>query len=85
MRTHDGQMIRASPNVPRAVLRELHLMSRTPAPTDLEFARQLAARAELQTGRRVRPYPPRAFVADLIAAGLLLDDDDPTTTTHDDD
>ena len=72
MRTRDGLELRG--NTAAEVVHELHEASRSPCATDAEFARQMAGRAMLQTGRRIRPWPLEDFVADLVEAGLLLDE-----------
>ncbi len=72
MRTREGEEL--SGRTPAELVRELHKMSRSPCPTDAEFMRQMAARAGLQTGKRVSCANPEEFVGCLLAVGLLIDD-----------
>ena len=72
MRTRDGEEL--SGRTPAELVRELHKMSRAPCPTDAEFMRQMAARAGLQTGKRVSCANPEEFVGCLLAVGLLIEE-----------
>jgi hypothetical protein len=72
MRTREGEVLRGS--TPTEIVRELHKMSRSPCATDGEFMRQMAARAGLQTGKRVSCATPEEFVGCLLAVGLLIED-----------
>lgn len=72
MRTRDGIELTAATDEDR--VRELHKMSRSPCATVGEFRYEMAGRALLQTGQRVRCDTDENFVADLLKVGLLLDD-----------
>lgn len=72
MRTREGEYLNGS--TPTELVRELHKMSRAPCPTDTEFMRQMAARAGLQTGKRVSCATAEEFIGCLLAVGLLIDD-----------
>lgn len=71
-RTREGIPLRSTD--PKELVGELHAMSRSPCASDAEFRREMAGRALLQTGRRVRHGDDGSFVADLVTAGLLIDD-----------
>jgi hypothetical protein len=49
----------------------LHASSRAPEASDKDFMREVAARARLQTGKRIRHNTPENFIADLAKAGLI--------------
>ena len=69
-RTNDGATIRGENAA--AVVADLRAQSRAPAGTVREFMREVAARARMQTGDRVRHRAGyEAFLADLCAAGLM--------------
>lgn len=72
MRTREGEELTG--RTPAELVRELHKMSRAPCVTDAEFMRQMAARAGLQTGKRVSCATPEEFIGSLVAVGLLLDE-----------
>ena len=72
MRTREGEELHG--RTPTEIVRELHKMSRSPCPTDAEFMRQMAARAGLQTGKKVSCRNAEEFVGCLLAVGLLIDD-----------
>jgi hypothetical protein len=72
MRTREGEVLRGS--TPTELVRELHKMSRSPCPTDGEFMRQMAARAGLQTGKRISCATAEEFIGCLLAVGLLIEE-----------
>ena len=72
MRTREGEVLRGG--TPEELVRELHKMSRSPCATDAEFMRQMAARAALQTGKRISCANAEEFIGCLLAVGLLIDD-----------
>ena len=72
MRTREGEYLHSS--TPAELVHELHKMSRSPCPTDTEFMRQMAARAALQTGKKVSCRNAEEFIGCLLAVGLLIGD-----------
>lgn len=72
MRTHDGTVLINT--TPSGIVAELHKMSRTQYATDTEFMAQMAARAALQTGKKISARTAEEFVRSLIAAKLLIEE-----------
>ena len=72
MITREGEVLRGG--TPTELVRELHKMSRSPCATDGEFMRQMAARAGLQTGKRISCASAEEFVGCLLAVGLLIEE-----------
>lgn len=72
MRTNDGHTITANAKDPWAIIRELHQLSNTPAPSDKEFMTQTAKRVYETSGAYISDGDPAQFVQDLIALGFLV-------------
>jgi len=50
---------------------EMHKRASFAAGTVEEYMKDVAYRAEVQSGKDVRTHPPAAFIQDLIGAGLI--------------
>ena len=72
-RTQDGTIL--TNTAPPGIVAELHKLSHTQYATDVEFMYQMAARAALQTGKRISAANADEFVASLVSVGLLIDED----------
>ena len=74
MMTNDGQLIKATE--PELIVDELNASSWASCATRRQFMEEVASRALLQTGKRVRTRTPAQFIEDLIAAGLLKEEEE---------
>lgn len=72
MRTKDGTELRGT--TPAELVAELNATSRSPCATDAEFRYQMAGRASLYAGKRIRCDTDENFIADLIEVGQLSED-----------
>lgn len=71
-RTIDGTTFEATDAT--SAVRELHARSRSPCPSDADFRREMAKRALVQTGYRVRDATDDEFLTDLIQVGLVTEE-----------